>query len=133
MPENVHILGLMNTADRSLAMVDYSLRRRFAFETLEPEYRTGKFTKYPTSRGVDAEPVARIEDGICAINDQIKEDKKHGPGFQIGHSYFVPSDVNSPDDDWCRKVVETQIEPLLRECWFGRTEAADKPLGKLRL
>ena len=133
MPENVHILGLMNTADRSLAMVDYALRRRFAFETLEPAYRTEKFTKHLISKGVDAELVARIEDGICAINDQIKEDKELGPGFQIGHSYFVPNDVSSPDDDWCRNVVETQIEPLLREYWFDRPEEADKQLGKLRL
>ena len=132
-PENVHILGLMNTADRSLAMVDYALRRRFAFETLEPAYRTEKFTNYLTSKGVDAALVARIEDGICAINDQIKEDKELGPGFQIGHSYFVPNDVNSPDDHWYRNVVETQIEPLLREYWFDRPEEADKQLDKLRL
>ena len=132
-PENIHILGLMNTADRSLAMVDYALRRRFAFETLEPAYRTEKFMKHLISKGVDAELVARIEDGICAINDQIKEDKELGPGFQIGHSYFVPNDVSSPDDDWCRNVVETQIEPLLREYWFDRPEEADKQLGKLRL
>ena len=77
--------------------------------------------------------VTRIEDGICAINDQIKEDKELGPGFQIGHSYFVPNDVNSPDDQWYRNVVETQIEPLLREYWFDHPEEADKQLDKLRL
>ena len=132
-PENVHVLGLMNTADRSLAMVDYALRRRFAFETLQPAYRTEKFTNYLTSKGVDAALVKWIKDGICAINDQIKEDKELGPGFQIGHSYFVPNDVNSPDDQWYRNVVETQIEPLLREYWFDRPEEADKQLDKLRL
>ena len=132
-PENVHILGLMNTADRSLAMVDYALRRRFAFETLQPAYRTKKFRKYLKSKGVDAALVKRIKDGFCAINDQIKEDKELGPGFQIGHSYFVPNDADSPDDHWYRNVVETQVEPLLREYWFDRPGEADKQLEKLRL
>ena len=132
-PENVHILGLMNTADRSLAMVDYALRRRFAFETLQPAYRTEKFRKYLQSNGVDKALVTRIEDGLCSINDQIKDDKDLGPGFQIGHSYFVPDNVNSPDDNWYRSIVETQIEPLLREYWFDRPEEADKLLNELRL
>ena len=131
-PENVHILGLMNTADRSLAMVDYALRRRFAFETLQPAYRTENFRKYLRSKGVDKKFVTRIEDGLCAINDQIKEDRDLGPGFQIGHSYFVPNNENSPDDNWYRNIVETQIEPLLREYWFDRPEEADKLLDKLR-
>ena len=131
-PENVHILGLMNTADRSLAMVDYALRRRFAFETLQPAFRTEKFRKYLQSNGVDKALVTQIEDGLCSINDQIKDDKDLGPGFQIGHSYFVPDDVNSPDDNWYRNIVETQIEPLLREYWFDRPEEADKLLDKLR-
>ena len=131
-PENLHILGLMNTADRSLAMVDYALRRRFAFESLQPAYHNEKFRKYLHSNGVDKALVKRIEDGLCAINNRIKEDKDLGPGFQIGHSYFVPDDVNSPDDNWYNNIVETQIEPLLREYWFDRPEEADKLLDKLR-
>ena len=131
-PENVHILGLMNTADRSLAMVDYALRRRFAFETLQPAYRTEKFRKYLQSKGVDKALVTRIEDGLCSINDQIKEDGDLGPGFQIGHSYFVPNDGHSPDDNWYSNVVETQIEPLLREYWFDHPKEAGKLLDKLR-
>ena len=132
-PENVHILGLMNTADRSLAMVDYALRRRFAFETLEPAYRTGEFREYLIEAGVDESLVNRINDSISAINERIREDEDLGPGFQIGHSYFVPSDdEDSPDERWFRTIVDTQIEPLLREYWFDHPEAVDELLEALR-
>ena len=131
-PENVHVLGLMNTADRSLAMVDYALRRRFAFETLQPAYRTEEFREYLIEAGVDGSLVDRIEDRISAINERIREDKDLGPGFQIGHSYFVPDDEDSPDERWFRTIVDTQIEPLLREYWFDRPETVDELLETLR-
>ena len=131
-PDNVHVLGLMNTADRSLAMVDYALRRRFAFETLRPAYRTEEFREYLIEAGVDRSLVDRIEDRISAINERIREDKDLGPGFQIGHSYFVPDDEDSPDERWFRTIVETQIEPLLREYWFDRPETVDELLETLR-
>ena len=132
-PDNVHILGLMNTADRSLAMVDYALRRRFAFETLQPAYRTEEFREYLIEAGVDKSLVDRIDDSISVINDRIREDKDLGPGFEIGHSYFVPSgDEDSLDEHWFRTIVETQIEPLLREYWFDRPEIVDAMLETLR-
>ena len=132
-PANVHVLGLMNTADRSLAMVDYALRRRFAFETLRPAYRTEAFREYLIEAGVDRSLVDRIKDRISAINERIREDKDLGPGFQIGHSYFVPDDgVDSPDERWFRTIVDTQIEPLLREYWFDRPETVDELLETLR-
>ena len=132
-PDNVHVLGLMNTADRSLAMVDYALRRRFAFETLQPAYRTEEFRKYLIEAGVDESLVDRIDDSISAINERIREDEDLGPGFRIGHSYFVPSgDEDSPDERWFRTIVETQIEPLLREYWFDRPETVAELLETLR-
>ena len=132
-PKNVHILGLMNTADRSLAMVDYALRRRFAFETLQPAYRTEEFRKYLIEAGVDESLVDRIDNSISAINERIREDKDLGPGFWIGHSYFVPSgDEDSPDERWFRTIVETQIEPLLREYWFDHPETVAELLETLR-
>ena len=132
-PDNVHVLGLMNTADRSLAMVDYALRRRFAFETLQPAYRTEAFRKYLTEAGVDESLVDRIDDSISTINERIREDKDLGPGFRIGHSYFVPSgNEDSPDERWFRMIVETQIEPLLREYWFDRPETVAELLETLR-
>ena len=129
-PKNVHILGLMNTADRSLAMVDYALRRRFAFETLEPAYHTEKFRKYLTDAGVDSLLIDRIVKEMSEINRRIRDDKDLGPGFQIGHSYFVPDDTT--DEVWFHTIIDTQIEPLLREYWFDRPAHVDELLKALR-
>ena len=129
-PANVHILGLMNTADRSLAMVDYALRRRFAFETLKPAYHTEKFREYLMVAGVDPPLIDRIVKEMSEINRRIREGKDLGPGFQIGHSYFVPSDTT--DEVWFHTIVDTQIEPLLREYWFDRPEHVDELLTALK-
>ena len=123
-PGNVHLLGLMNTADRSLAIVDYALRRRFAFETLKPAYGTGKFREYLLEAEVDKDLVDRIERNLSVLNERIRDDKDLGPGFQIGHSYFVPE--GSADEQWYLSIVDTQIAPLLREYWFDRPEQVDK-------
>ncbi|MDE0333201.1 MAG: AAA family ATPase [Nitrospinae bacterium] len=129
-PENVHVLGLMNTADRSLAIVDYALRRRFAFETLKPAYGTGKFREYLLEAEVDKDLVDRIDRNLSALNERIRDDKDLGPGFQIGHSYFVPE--GSADEQWYLSIVDTQIAPLLREYWFDRPEQVDKLVEDLR-
>ena len=130
-PDNVHILGLMNTADRSLAIVDYALRRRFAFEFLQPAYRTEEFRAYLLDAEVDRSLVDRIVDRMTHINKRIRADKDLGQGFEIGHSYFVP-DEDSPDEHWFATIVDTQIEPLLREYWFDRSEHVDEALKLLR-
>ena len=131
-PDNVHILGLMNTADRSLAMVDYALRRRFAFAELRPAYRSEKFREYLLAAEVERHLVDRIEESMSAINEKIRKDKDLGPGFEIGHSYFVPDDEDSADSDWFDTIVSMQIEPLLREYWFDRSDQVDELLKKLR-
>ena len=129
-PDNVHLLGLMNTADRSLAIVDYALRRRFAFETLEPAYGTRQFRDYLLEADVDLDLVDRIDRNLSALNERIRDDKDLGPGFQIGHSYFVPDD--SADEQWYLGIVDTQIAPLLREYWFDRPEQVDRLVEELR-
>lgn len=129
-PENVHLLGLMNTADRSLAIVDYALRRRFAFETLQPAYGTGIFREYLLEADVDKALVDRIDKNLSELNQEIRNDKDLGSEFQIGHSYFVPDE--SADDDWYLGIVDTQLEPLLREYWFDRPEKADRHVERLR-
>ena len=123
-PENVHLLGLMNTADRSLAIVDYALRRRFAFETLDPAFGKPRFREYLIEIGVDRELVNQIESRLGMVNDRIRSDPDLGAGFEIGHSYFVPD--GEPDERWYRVVVETQIEPLLREYWFDHPELVEE-------
>ena len=134
-PENVFILGMMNTADRSLALVDYALRRRFAFETLEPAYgkdcgRT-EFENYLTGKRAHPELARRISDRMDKLNETIRNDKELGRGFQIGHSYFVPGDGDTPSEDWYKHIVDTQIAPLLREYWFDSPEDTQKEVARL--
>ena len=123
-PENVHLLGMMNTADRSLAMVDYALRRRFAFVPLKPAYGNELFIQYLLDSGVDEQVVHLIDQRLRSLNRSIREDVQNlGPGFEIGHSYFVPTgDETSLDEPWYRAILRTQVLPLLREYWFDRPQ-----------
>ena len=136
-PDNVYLLGLMNTADRSLALVDYALRRRFAFETLEPAYRPDygrtAFEKYLTDRGANPELARRISDRMAELNESIRANQELGRGFQIGHSYFVPGKDETPSKDWYRNIIDTQIAPLLREYWFDSPEDVEKKVAKLTI
>ena len=134
-PENVHILGMMNTADRSLALVDYALRRRFAFETLEPAYGTDHgrdaFTDYLKSNGADPALPHLICERMATLNKIIRDDRELGRGFEVGHSYFVPDNGVEPSDDWYRHIVDTQIAPLLREYWFDSPEIFQEAMDVL--
>ena len=129
-PDNVHVLGLMNTADRSLAIVDYALRRRFAFEWLRPAYGTRQFREHLLEADLEAGLVNRIVRNLSELNERIRDDKDLGPGFEIGHSYFVPEE--SADEQWYLDTVETQVAPLLREYWFDKPEQVDEIVEKLR-
>ena len=134
-PDNVHLLGMMNTADRSLALVDYALRRRFAFETLEPAYGTeygrAAFEKHLADKGTDPSLARRICDRMGKLNEKIANDKELGRGFRIGHSYFVPGEGDAPSEDWYKHVVGTQIAPLLREYWFDAAEDVERDVARL--
>lgn len=130
-PENVYILGLMNTADRSLAIVDYALRRRFAFETLSPAFQTDRFRDYLNDSVLDDSLVEHINKKFAQLNHEICNDKDLGEGFQIGHSYFVPEE--DADEAWYSNVLDTQIAPLLQEYWFDRPEKVKEEIDKLKL
>lgn len=130
-PENVYLLGLMNTADRSLAIVDYALRRRFAFETLSPAFGTEKFRDYLLNFDVPDVLVERINENLTNLNEQICGHQDLGSGFQIGHSYFVPEEPLDEYETWYQSIVETQIKPLLHEYWFDHPDDVEKAVERL--
>lgn len=115
-PENVYIIGMMNTADRSLAMIDYALRRRFSFFQMEPGFNSEGFTKYQNSFA--NETFNTLIDQIKLLNKEITEDNSLGAGFQIGHSYFCGREEKGCSDEWMHSVVEFDIIPMLAEYWF---------------
>jgi hypothetical protein len=123
-PENVYVLGLMNTADRSIAMVDYALRRRFAFLDLEPRFQSTRFVDHLRGRGAPNDLVERLVREMHALNEEIAADETNlGSGFCVGHSYFCGAGFGSKDPvAWYRDVVQSEVVPLLREYWFDNLE-----------
>lgn len=113
----------MNTADRSLAMVDYALRRRFSFNRLPPAFGTSKFSNFlQNDMSIPEELVKKINDRFAALNEEIRADHANlGLGFEIGHSYFC-SDAGEEkfDESWYKSIIQQEIEPLLREYWFDK-------------
>lgn len=119
-PENIYIIGMMNTADRSLAMLDYALRRRFAFFELKPGFLTEGFRAYRDS--LDNKKFAALVQCVQSLNDKIAADESLGEGFCIGHSYFCNMDSTDVTDAKLQGIVEYELIPLLKEYWF------DEPL-----
>lgn len=113
-PSNLYLIGMMNTADRSLAMIDYALRRRFSFFEMEPGFDSLGFTTYMNSLNNETlyDLIARVKD----LNRDITLDKSLGKGFCIGHSYFCGQEVCT--EEWMHQVVEYDLLPMLREYWF---------------
>lgn len=122
-PENLHLIGMMNTADRSLAMVDYALRRRFRFIDMEPQFGS-RFQAHLRGHGASETLIDRIVQRLRTLNDAIRDDTNLGPGFRIGHSYFCLRDGDTVGVDWYERVIEQEIAPLLREYWFDAPEMA---------
>lgn len=129
-PDNLHIIGTMNTADRSLAMIDYALRRRFAFIALEPLFNQ-KFIDFLEVQGVPKTFSEEITARILALNHKILNDRNLGKGFQIGHSYFSNFNENDNPQKWYKRIINLEIAPLLEEYWFDNEEKANKEVLKL--
>ena len=122
-PPNVHIIGLMNTADRSLAMVDYALRRRFAFVSLRPEIGSAKFKLHLVENNVPLALAEVLIGCVQRLNDKIRQDSADlGEGFCIGHSYLCPPKGMSDPKEWLESVLEYDIRPLLVEYWMEKSE-----------
>ena len=115
-PERLYIIGMMNTADRSLAMIDYALRRRFGFFGMEPAFDSDGFKKYQES--LANESFDKLIAKIGKLNEVIREDPSLGPGFRIGHSYFCGWEKAECTPERMRAVVEFDILPMLEEYWF---------------
>jgi hypothetical protein len=132
-PSNLYVLGMMNTADRSLAMVDYALRRRFSFIRLQPAFAADQFANHLSDLGASEALVRRIVDRMTELNQAIVQDTRNlGPGYEIGHSFFVPVDGGGNlDDAWYERVVRQEIMPLLTEYWFGREEQVREHIDRL--
>ncbi|MCY4481986.1 MAG: AAA family ATPase [Spirochaetaceae bacterium] len=126
-PPNVYVIGTMNVADRSLALVDLALRRRFTFVDLEPTFGDPWRTWMREQGGVDEDISRKIEQRMIALNEGISSDQSLGDQFRVGHSYVTTPPGVKIDDPvaWFREVVETEIAPLLREYWFDQTKTAD--------
>ena len=126
LPENFYVIGTMNLADRSLALVDLALRRRFAFVNLEPAFGEVWRSWEVTEAGISEEFLLEIEKRLSYLNETIKNDSILGPPFQVGHS-VVTTPAKTPICDaagWFKQVVETEIGPLLEEYWFDNPEKA---------
>lgn len=124
-PPNLYVIGTMNTADRSIALVDYALRRRFAFVSVRPAFDTVVFSDWLTGRGIATALVERICTRMAKLNEQIEADPDLGPGYCLGHSYFCDPPGNE-HESWYRRVVEQEIVPMLNEYWYSATGKAEQ-------
>lgn len=130
-PEKLYVIGMMNTADRSLAMIDYALRRRFSFIEMEPGFETEGFKAY--QKGLENEMFDKLVAVVERLNEEIKNDSSLGKGFCIGHSYFCG--LKNPKNctvGWMREIVEYDILPMLEEYWFDSPVQVAKWESELR-
>ena len=122
-PKNLYIIGMMNTADRSLAMIDYALRRRFSFFTMVPGFNSKGFKDYQSS--LASSTFDHLVDEVKNLNKAISNDKSLGAGFCIGHSYFCGHTAEE-NDSWIKEIVDYDIIPMLNEYWFDDSDNVKK-------
>lgn len=130
LPENVYVIGTMNTADRSLALVDYALRRRFAFETLEPAIHSPAFSDWLIQKGATKAVTDKIKARIGVLNQTIDKERDLGERYRIGHSFFCPANGDVPNDAWYREIIHSEIKPLLHE-YFDSSERLQSLVDEL--
>ena len=127
-PHNLYVVGTMNTADRSLAMVDYALRRRFVFIDVIPGFNESGFRKKLGDLEASPSLIDRIMTRLTDLNQSIADDSSLGSGFAVGHSYFCQTGGGPANEEWYERIVRTEIRPLLEEYWF---DDADKVRGSV--
>lgn len=127
-PQNVYIIGMMNTADRSLAMMDYALRRRFAFFEMKPGFDTDGFKEY--RKKLNNAKFDSLISCVERLNEVITADESLGEGFCIGHSYFC--NLKEVTSQALSGIVEFELVPLLKEYWFDEPVKAKDWIKNLR-
>ena len=130
-PENLHIIGMMNTADRSLAMIDYALRRRFSFYPMRPTFDSDSFKKH--AEHVNFELFHKAVEAIKSLNTVIVDDKSLGKGFEIGHSYFCTDKPENITDEIVKNIIAFEIIPTIEEYWFDNETRLDTERQKLEV
>ena len=130
-PDNVYLIGLMNTADRSLAMLDYALRRRFAFIKMKPGFETEGFKNF--EQELNSPTFSALIEQVKQINSDIEKDESLGEGFKIGHSFFCDIKPEEKDiEERLTNIVEYELIPLIEEYWFDESAKAADYSEKLR-
>lgn len=127
-PENLYLIGMMNTADRGLALIDYALRRRFAFFEMEPAFNSERFKEAIAKCKNDK--LVNLVHQVESLNHEIEDDSSLGSGFRIGHSYFLLDDLAS--DEEVEDIVDYELAPLIQEYWFDAPEIAASKINQLK-
>lgn len=127
-PENLFVIGTMNMADRSLAIMDFAFRRRFGFVNLKPNFG-GKWKQWLEDYGLKKSEAASLATAIADLNNSISADPELGPSYCIGHSFFTPTLAISDYETWLQRVVTSELEPTLSEYWFDNPDKISKHVG----
>lgn len=134
-PDNLYVIGTMNIADRSLALVDFALRRRFAFFTLDPNF-SEKWLSYMIKKtGLDSKLLEKIRERMNELNEFIAQDRMLGSAFAIGHSYLTHHRAIPKSEGlvWYQNIIDTEIKPLLEEYWFDEKDQLNKAMKLIKI
>ena len=121
-PKNLYIIGMMNTADRSLAMIDYALRRRFAFFEMKPAFDAERFKEEMSE--YNSVPLDRLVDVLQHLNREIEQDPSLGKGFCIGHSYLCNLKTAAAEE--LADIIDLELVPMIEEYWFDNVAQIEK-------
>lgn len=124
---------MMNTADRSLAMIDYALRRRFSFFDMEPGFDSKGFKEY--QKKIGGKIIGKLVDAVKKVNEQILADDSLGKGFLIGHSYLIHNNGEKNydfDRETAESIIEYDLIPLVEEYWFDNESKVKQVSAILR-
>ncbi|TWU21718.1 5-methylcytosine-specific restriction enzyme B [Novipirellula galeiformis] len=132
-PPNVHLIGTMNTADRSLSIVDYALRRRFAFISMTPGFGTSTFKEALQGQGIPQFLATKVCSAMSSLNQSISAEPTLGNGYCIGHSFFTPTEPVAEPEQWYQDIVDYEICPLLEEYFYDDPSRAAALMEGLKL